>query len=158
MNSELKISIYIDEKTKIASLTVDGINIYGEACNFIFTDSKIARALYNRIVMSIYSAGNSAVSDVYEIKKTLNECGEAIKSGIEDSIKSVDIRNGKFVSELEKLYSLKEGYIDDISNPSHYTQGRQYEPRKVIGDWTGILGMLLSIFQELVVRTTQLRI
>lgn len=27
--------------------------------------------------------------------------------------------------------------FDTVSHPSHYTEGRKYEPRKVIADWGG---------------------
>lgn len=34
----------------------------------------------------------------------------------------------------EKYFSKKEMF-DAVSNPSHYVEGRKYEPRKVISDW-----------------------
>lgn len=33
------------------------------------------------------------------------------------------------------LSSLEETSFDAVSHPSHYTEGRKYEPRKVIADW-----------------------
>ena len=37
----------------------------------------------------------------------------------------------------EKFYSdtEKQSIFDVVSHPSHYTEGRKYEPRKVIADW-----------------------
>lgn len=34
----------------------------------------------------------------------------------------------------EKYFD-KDRLFDMVSNPSHYTEGRKYEPRKVISDW-----------------------
>lgn len=33
------------------------------------------------------------------------------------------------------LFSKEETSFDVVSHPSHYTEGRKYEPRKVIADW-----------------------
>lgn len=33
------------------------------------------------------------------------------------------------------LFSKEETSFDAVSHPSHYTEGREYEPRKVIADW-----------------------
>lgn len=35
---------------------------------------------------------------------------------------------------IEETSSMKKGF-DPVSCPSHYTEGRKYEPRKVIADW-----------------------
>jgi len=35
--------------------------------------------------------------------------------------------------KFEKLYN--EIMYDPVKNPSHYVEGREYEPRKVIVDW-----------------------
>ena len=35
----------------------------------------------------------------------------------------------------ERLVSSTKEIFDPVSNPSHYTSGRKYEPRKVIMDW-----------------------
>ena len=36
---------------------------------------------------------------------------------------------------LDELPSKEETSFDAVSHPSHYTEGRKYEPRKVIADW-----------------------
>lgn len=138
MQYELNILIDVDDENNTSSLSIKGTHTNNEECNLLFTNNKVARSLYNKIVYDIYSAANSTSSDVYEIKNGLD--------GDEDAIKSMNIRKGKFVSEFEELdrflkdqtYKFKGGYINpsnDISNPSHYTEGRKYEPRKVIEDW-----------------------
>lgn len=38
------------------------------------------------------------------------------------------------VCDGEKYFS-KERLFDIVSNPSHYTEGRKFEPRNVISDW-----------------------
>ncbi len=51
--------------------------------------------------------------------------------------------NEKIKQELNKKYGYKGGIkaisskvdFDPVKNPSHYVEGRQYEPRKVIADW-----------------------
>lgn len=35
----------------------------------------------------------------------------------------------------EEYFSFDGGTFDVISHPAHYTEGRKYEPRKVIADW-----------------------
>lgn len=35
----------------------------------------------------------------------------------------------------EECFSIDGGTFDVISHPAHYTEGRKYEPRKVIADW-----------------------
>lgn len=36
---------------------------------------------------------------------------------------------------VNELFSKEEKSFDVVSHPSHYTEGRKYEPRKVIADW-----------------------
>lgn len=36
---------------------------------------------------------------------------------------------------VNELSSKEETSFDAVSHPSHYTEGRKYEPRKVIADW-----------------------
>ena len=143
MKYELGLVIETDDKTNSATFYIDGYIDGEEECHYIFTDTKTAKTLYNDIVVKIYKAGTSEKSGAYELTKGVNDVEKALKTGTECGINSMDIRKGKFVSELDKFcndqsYSFRGGYIrqpDDISNPSHYTKGRKYEPRKVIEDW-----------------------
>ncbi len=36
---------------------------------------------------------------------------------------------------VNEIFSKEEISFDSVSHPSHYTEGRKYEPRKVIADW-----------------------
>lgn len=38
------------------------------------------------------------------------------------------------MSQTEGIMTEREGF-DVVSHPAHYTEGRKYEPRKVITDW-----------------------
>lgn len=39
------------------------------------------------------------------------------------------------INDTEEPKEVKLDTFDPISRPSHYTEGRKYEPRKVIADW-----------------------
>lgn len=133
MKYKLKILMDVDDKSNTATMSIDGANSENEECHYIFTDSNTVKRLYNDIVCLVYKAGISGGTDVYEVKNNLNESEEKLKERAEEAIKSVDIRNGRFV--VTRPLRECKCKSNDISNPSHYTEGRQYEPRKVITDW-----------------------
>lgn len=141
MKYELKLTIYVDDKTKNADLTVDGVNNEGEECNFIFTDSKAAAALYNLIITEIYNAGVNAEYGVYSVKDALNDAGKALNKGfdeaLEDHIECKSIRNGKFVDsdsvekvDRSRINVLKDAinrFYDAISPETTKTQNKKHD-------------------------------
>lgn len=116
MKYELNIKIDMDETTKSSTLSVTGINKDGEECNFIFTDSEVAKTLYNTIIMAIYDAGTNGETDVYEVENTEDEKKE---------LKSQNIRRGEFVEDVpkedkEKCENLMIGHsIKDFVNTAY---------------------------------------
>lgn len=42
--------------------------------------------------------------------------------------------NPIYINESTKLHS-RDGMFNPVTNPSHYVEGRQYEPADVIEDW-----------------------
>lgn len=62
------------------------------------------------------------------IEDWMDEVRKAIGSEPDDNYDWV------LYSDVEKNIE-KEAGFDPVSHPSHYTEGRQYEPRKVIHDW-----------------------
>lgn len=61
----------------------------------------------------------------------------------DDRVYEFDGKHYSFMEIQKGLWRLKEGIMDNkpeknfdpVSKPSHYTEGRKYEPRKVIHDW-----------------------
>lgn len=49
----------------------------------------------------------------------------------------IENQNGKInLEEIEKMQNeIDENESDEISKPSHYCEGRKYEPKDVIRDW-----------------------
>lgn len=60
-----------------------------------------------------------------------------IKSILFGEIQFYNISSVDGETKVEVVHRYKKPYesFDPISHPSHYTEGRQYEPRKVIEDW-----------------------
>lgn len=59
--------------------------------------------------------------------KQIYECGGIIRRDDENS--------NAIIVEFPDPIDITPKNFDDVSNPSHYTDGRKYEPRKVIADW-----------------------
>lgn len=116
MKYELNIKIDVDDTSGLATLLVDGINKDGEDCHFIFTDSDVAKTLYNTIIMAIWETGTNGESDVYEVEDTVDEKKE---------LKSQNILRGEFVEEVPdedeaKRENLTSGHsIKDIVNTAY---------------------------------------
>lgn len=99
MKYELNIFIDVDDKNDTATLSVKGVNNENEEVNFLFTNSHVAKSLYNQIVMDIYKAGSNATSEVYQVENEAN-----------DQLKSENLRHGERVTpyqtNLKELYRL----------------------------------------------------
>lgn len=48
---------------------------------------------------------------------------------------SVTRKSDVISSAVESIQLNTASYFDNVTNPDHYTDGRKYEPRKVIMDW-----------------------
>lgn len=76
-------------------------------------------------------------SDLKAISPALDELED-------DRVYEFDGKHYSFMEIQKGLWRFKEGIManklelgnfDPVSKPSHYTEGRKYEPRKVIYDW-----------------------
>lgn len=59
--------------------------------------------------------------------KQIYECGGILRRD--------DKTDNSVVVEFPDPIKFEMGTFDNVSNPSHYTDGRKYQPRKVIADW-----------------------
>lgn len=59
--------------------------------------------------------------------KQIYECGGIIRRDDETS--------DAIIVEFPDPIDITPKNFDNVSNPSHYTDGRKYQPRKVIADW-----------------------
>lgn len=79
-----------------------------------------------------------ATHDTDKLKNWGWHAGQRLDFGIARATDSLglDVYEVCAPSELYPFqYPNKETNFDPVSNPSHYCDGRSYEPRKVIADW-----------------------
>lgn len=113
----------------------------------------------DEINQNIVKALKKAEEDGYITTKTISDILKPVKPSMDfiisestwwsyeellDNIRIISEPGHIFVSfpkyhieELvdDTLSSKEETSFDAVSHPSHYTEGRKYEPRKVIADW-----------------------
>lgn len=118
--------------------------IKDDKLRFIVDCKDDAVKIMNDIKRIIRNTGNISVVDIAAISGYSCSCNyENRFMGVENEKyeiscnKSVD---GDYTIEVSPLVDLQDQYCrpschDNVSNPSHYTDGRSYEPRKIIRDW-----------------------
>jgi hypothetical protein len=71
----------------------------------------------------------------YEPRKVIEDWGLNFYRGIEDGINHAEKRGDNKMNTDKYNVNLETKTFDSVKNPPYYTEGRQYEPRKVIEDW-----------------------